>query len=394
MRVMQLVHGLGLGGTETMIAALARHLRSRGDVVEIGCLGELGRLGEELRADGFEVVLHERRPGFDRSLPLRLARRLGTGAFDVVHAHQRAAFFYATLAGLLDATPLVYSEHGPLFATLPSHATKVFNRLLAHRARRITAVSEHLKRSLATVEGLDAERIEVVPNAVDLEHFGPRSEAARTEARRGIGISPQARVLGTVGRLDPVKNHVLLLHVLQRLSARVSDVHLVVVGDGPGRPAIEALAAELGVTERLLLLGERRDVAALLPCFDVFCLSSLSEGIPLTLLEAMAAGVPVVSTAAGGIPEAARAGQDALLVAGTPPDRVALGSGAGDRFVASFAAAAESLLLDSALAGRLAGNGRERVSALFSMDAVCRRYAEVLTRHVRVPGTGRAPGGR
>lgn len=378
MRVLILVHGLGVGGAETMIAALARHLRGAGNEVEIDCLDAIGAIGAELRAEGFRVGAYDRRPGFDATLPLRLAGRMRRGGFDVVHAHQRTAFFYGILAGLLDPTPLVYSEHGPLHPRGPSRRKKAFNRVLGRRARRLTAVSDDLRRSLAAVEGLDAGRIEIVRNAVDLGRFAPPNESAREEARRRVGVSSSAVVIGSVGRLVPVKNHGLLLHVLRRLVERVSNAHLAIVGDGPEHARVELLARALGVADRLSLLGERRDVAALLPAFDVFCLSSLAEGIPLTLLEAMAAGVPIVSTSVGGIPEAAHSEQEALLVGGTPPDCASPLDAAGAVYVDSFAACVERLLQEPARGARLTASAAERVRSEFSMDAVCRRYAEVL----------------
>lgn len=378
MRVMTLVHGLAVGGAETMVAALARHLRSAGNDVEIGCLDEVGALGEDLRAGGFSVVSYGRRPGFDHKLPFTLARRFRRGGFDVLHAHQRTAFFYGLLAGLVTRAPLVYSEHGPPFPSGPSRRKKSFNRLLGRRARRITAVSAHLRHSLGAVEGLDAERIEIVPNAVDPGRFVARSQAARCQGRVLLGIPESTRVLGTVGRLVPVKNHRLLLYVLRELRGRLDDLTLVIIGEGPERRRLEALACELGIADGVVLTGERRDAEALLPAFDVFCLSSLCEGIPLTLLEAMAAGVPVVSTSVGGIPEAARPDQDALLVEGEPPDCAVELTDAARCFVESFAARVERILVEPGLGCRLAESARLRVADRFSMDDICHRYAEVL----------------
>jgi glycosyltransferase involved in cell wall biosynthesis len=367
-KAMLLVHGLEVGGAETMIAQLARYLRRHGDTVEIGCLGMLGVLAEELRRDAIDVVVHPRRPGFDKTLAWRLARRVRQQRVDVVHLHQRSAFFYGVLAGLLHRAPIVYTEHGPLLAP-PRPVQAFFNRALAWRIDRVTAVSHDVARGLAAAERFDRHDIAVVPNAIDLELFSADQPGAREAARRSLGLPLTAPILGSVGRLQAVKNHGALIRIIARLRRQQPDAMLVVIGEGEHRSALEALARDVGVADAVRLVGMRRDVAQLLPAFDVFCLTSLSEGIPLSLLEAMAAGVPVVAAATGGIPEAAGSGTDALLVDGDP---------AGDDYVERFASAVDGVLLDRAGAQRRAASARQRVRSEFSIDAACRRYREIL----------------
>jgi glycosyltransferase involved in cell wall biosynthesis len=376
--VLVLVHGLGVGGAEVMIGHLARHLRAAGAQVEIGCLGELGRLGEELREEKFPVVVHARRPGFDPTLVARIARCLRSGRFDVVHLHQRTALVYGVLAGLLDATPLVYTEHGPCFGDRARRRLRTFNRLLGWRLRRVTAVSEALARELTEAEGLPAARIEVVPNAVDASWFEPPGAGARERARRAMGVAAEGPVVGAVGRLEPVKNHALLLHVAARLMERLPGLELVLIGEGNERARLEGLARELGIGDRVRLLGLRRDVRLLLRGFDVYCLSSLSEGIPLTVLEAMASGIPIVSTAVGGVGEAIRPDREGVLIAGAPPDSRRPASDFDRQYIERYAGAVERLLHDADLRRRLTGRARERAASLFSVPAVCRRYEDVL----------------
>ena len=243
MKVLLLVHGLVVGGAEVMVAHLARHLRAGGDTVEIGCLGELGPIGEELRAEGLRVVVHARQPGFDATLPWRLARCVRAGGFDVVHAHQRTALFYGLLAGWLHMAPFVYTEHGPLFGPAPSTAQWLFNRLLRWRVGRITAVSRDAASGLAAQEGFAGRAIEVVPNGVDPEPWaaaaGDGSDAARARCR----LPQQAAILGSVGRLHAVKNQQLLVRVIAHLRQQMAHALLVLVGDGPERERLAALAA-------------------------------------------------------------------------------------------------------------------------------------------------------
>lgn len=377
MKVLLLVHGLGLGGAETIVCALARHLRAAGAAVEIGCLGELGELGDELRGEDFRVVRHQRRPGFDWTLALRLALRLRRGRFDVVHAHQRTAVSYGLLAGLLDATPLVYTEHGPPFRA-PSRRKKAFNRLLRGRVRHITAVADSVKRALVEVEGFVADRITVVPNGVDIGRFHDRSPPARAQARARDGLPLDVPIVGTVGRLAPEKNQGLLLHVLAQLRKRLPNTVLVVVGDGTSRSALGRLAQELGVADGVRVFGPRRDIDRILAGFDVFCLSSISEGVPLTLLEAMAARVPVVATSAGGIAEAARPDREAILIPGAPPDCRECLTAAGERYVTRFADAVAGVLLDPLASQSMTDRAHDRVTHTFALDDICERYRQIL----------------
>ncbi len=382
MKVMMLVHGLGVGGAEAMICHVASHLRDRGADVEIGCLGELGRMGEELQAAGADVVVHRRKPGFDASLPLRLARRLRQGRFDVAHAHQRTALVYTLLAGVLAPTPLVYTEHGLPLEGGSVRKQRAFNRMLGWRLQRITAVSDALKRELVECEGLVAANVEIIPNGVDVDRFAAAALPSRAEARRRIGLPLQARVLGSVGRLEPVKNPRLLLYVIERLCDRVPDLHLVLVGDGAERPGLESMARLLHLEDRVHLLGTRRDVELILPALDVFCLSSRSEGTPLSLLEAMAAGVPTVATFVGGVPEIVRSEQEGLLVAGMPPDATRPLAASSIGYVDAFADAVERLLSDEDLRRHVVGRALAR-SRDFAVDAICRRYAAVLVEAAR-----------
>jgi len=388
MKVLLLVHSLDVGGTELMVAHLARHLRASGDEVEVGCLGALGAIGEDLRAEGIPVLVHARGPGFDATLPLRLAQRVRAGRFDIVHAHQRTALFYGLLGGLLHKAPIAYTEHGFAFDDATLARLRWFNRLLGRRVRLITAVSADLARQLTTHEGFAGRAIVVVPNGIDCELWASADHAGRDAARALCGLPPEAVVMGSVARLHPVKRHHVLVEVVAHLRRSIPELTLVLVGDGPERAALMALARDLGVADAVHLLGVRRDVQHILPAFDVFCLTSWREGIPLTLLEAMAARVPVVATTAGGIPEAVRAEVDGLLItpvgaeppsleAGTPP-HLGTGDASAGRDVERFAAAVKRVLSDAALRQRLTQQAFLRVRADFALADVCRRYRELL----------------
>jgi glycosyltransferase involved in cell wall biosynthesis len=173
------------------------------------------------------------------------------------------------------------------------------------------AVTPALARAALDSRETSAERLHVVPNGVDLSRFKP-DPAAREAVRAELGIPPSAWIVGTVGRLAPEKNQALLLRAMMPLLDERRQ--LVIVGDGPEGAALKALAAESWRSEYCHFVGARNDVERYLAAFDVFALSSLTEGLPLVLLEAMATGVPVVSTAVGGIGDLIERGETGLLV--------------------------------------------------------------------------------
>lgn len=390
MNVFLLVHGLPVGGTEVMVTHLARELRREGIGVGIGCLDEIGDLGEELRSEGFRLDLFSRKPGLDVALPRRIARRLKEGRFDVLHAHQYTCYFYGVFAKVLAGVPLVFTEHGRFYPDLPSTKRRLFNFLFSRMADRITAVSKGVKESLRGIEGFRAERIEVLYNGIDVERFPPMSPQAKREAKARLGHRLPGPLIGTIGRLDPIKNQGLLIAALALLSPKVPGLALAIVGDGPERKRLGALADGLGVAERVYFLGKRTDIVEVLSALDVFALSSFSEGTPMTILEAMAASLPIVSTAVGGIPEVLTDGVHAFLVEGVPPRLEDPRTLLAGEYTRRYAGALERAILGPSESAARAQGARERVEREFSLEAITLRYRALYETVARSTRT-RAP---
>lgn len=362
MKVLILVHGLPVGGTERMVTDLVRWLRARDVSVWIGCLDELGTFGEALAREGVPCRVFGRRPGTDLRLPGHIAAWARQTDIDLLHAHQYSPYFYGVLATFLYRRPILFTEHGRFHPDLPSTKRRIFNRTVGKRVDHITAVSSGVRDSLVRVEGFAPARIEVLHNGLN-----PESVAASREERRHIrgdlGIPMEAPVVGTVARLNPIKNQRLLIDAFGDVVGDFPDAHLVIVGDGEAFAALSAQAAERGLRHAVHLVGGRDDVPAWLAAMDVFALSSLSEGMPMTILEAMAAGVPVVTTDVGGIREVLAPDEEGLFVP------------SGDR--AAFAGSLKRLLDDPALRTRLAGRARARMERQFSLDAIGGRYLDI-----------------
>lgn len=354
---MQLVLSLSPGGTERLVIELCRHLADRIDS-SVCCLDEPGAWAAELAPLDIPVVSLSRQPGFHPGLALELARVIKTWRIEVVHCHHYSPFVYGLLATVLHPrVRLVFTEHGRLANVGTSRKRQIVNPMLAWWPARLCAVSADLRRHMIT-EGFPGRRLEVVYNGIAA---GERPRPAqRQAAREALGLAPGALVVGSVGRLDPVKNLPALLRAHARLLAEHPEARLVIVGDGPDREALLAEARALNLAETVVFTGYRADVRAVMPAFDVYANSSRYEGVSLTILEAMAAGLPVVATDVGGNPEVVVDHETGRLVAGH----------------ASALAGALVELANHPKRRRVMGAaGRRRVRRHFSLERMAEQYA-------------------
>ena len=218
--------------------------------------------------------------------------------------------FWGRLAAWLAGVPVICSA---LHSTgLPDHV-EAANRLLAPLTDAFVAVAESHGCYLAAHEGCPAEKVRVIPNGIDVERFHPRWPDRRLQAE--LNLDPAAPVAGIVAALRPVKNHEMFLHVAALVHAALPAARFLVVGDGPERPRLEALARSLGIAEAVRFVGTRSDVPELLALMDVVLLTSHMEANPICLLEAMASEKPVVATRVGSVAESVLDGRTGYLVA-------------------------------------------------------------------------------
>jgi sugar transferase (PEP-CTERM/EpsH1 system associated) len=357
--VCHVLHSLKVGGAEVLAARLARQLGGEYRAL-FACLDELGTLGQQLRDDGFTVEVLERRPGIDWRCVLRLARLLRRERVDLVQAHQYTPFFYAAAARLLaPRAAVLLTEHGRHQPDYPRPKRKLANRLLLRRRDRVVAVGQAVREALVANDGFPAQRVGVIYNGIDLTPFAaPRDD--RGTIRREMGAGDDEFVILQVARLDYLKDHATAVRTLARVLPHLPDARLVLVGEGPELQAIEEVVRQHGVGAQIRFLGLRKDVARLLSGADLFLLTSVSEGIPLTVIEAMAAGLPVVSTRVGGLPEVVVEGRTGLLE--PAGDHAALG-----RAVCRLAA-------EPALRREMGHLGRERAETVFSEELMLAQY--------------------
>jgi glycosyltransferase involved in cell wall biosynthesis len=374
--ILQLLHGLSVGGAEVLAARLARRLADRYRFV-FACLDHVGELGEALRDDGFPLVVLNRGSGFDWKCAARLRRELKAHGVDVIHAHQYTPFFYALAAGLFRRRPpVLFTEHGRFHPDFPRRKRIVFNRLFLRKKDRVVAVGEAVRQALIHNEGIPARRVQVIYNGIDIDRFEEPTEHDRAAKRQELGLEASAFVAVLVGRLDALKDHATAVRTAERVAAVMPNFRLLFVGDGPERAKIEAEIASRRLDRCITLLGTRHDVPGILHAADVGFLSSISEGIPLTLIEGMAAGLPVVSTDVGGVAE---------IVVDRATGRLAP---AGDD--QALAGCLLALADDPAERSRLGANGRDRAAELFSEQQMHRQYQELFDEMTGVPARPRS----
>jgi glycosyltransferase involved in cell wall biosynthesis len=321
--ILQLISSAGLYGAERVLLELGCYLRDQGWRSHVCVLRGRDQarveVAEEARRLGLSVLELAAPRQLDTGLLRRLSRFVDDRQIDVVHSHAYKTDVTLALATLPRATCRVATCHTWYTRTLRLMAYELLDKIALHRFDHVVVVSPQLLGEV-TAAGIPRERSSLIGNGVSAPSSPDPATVARL--RTELAIAPTERMVLRVGRLDLDKGNHVLLRALARLPADAA-VKLVLAGDGDQRRPLEALARELGISDRVVFAGYRRDVAALLGASDLFVISSPKEGLPMVLLEAMAARVPVLSTAVGAIPSVIDDGVDGLLVPPDDPARMA-----------------------------------------------------------------------
>jgi glycosyltransferase involved in cell wall biosynthesis len=317
-RVAQVIWSLGLGGAEQVVIRLAAGLDGRRFEPFICCLDQPGPFAPRAEAAGVEVVALDKRGPLDARAAWRLARLLKSRRVDVVHTHLWGASLWGRLAAVGARVPVVVTTEHNLDSWKRAHHLAL-DRALAPATTHLVAVSQQV-REFYEARGVGRGRWRVVYNGVDTSAPPRRGRGA---AFLELGLGRDDPVVGLVGRLVPAKAPEFFLRALALAAARVPGLRGLVVGDGPLRADVEAEARRLGLAGRVVFAGVRQDVPELLPGLDALIFSSLREGLSMAMLEAMAAGVPVIATDVGGTPELIAHGVTGLLVPPSRPESLA-----------------------------------------------------------------------
>ena len=372
--ICQFVHTLNWGGAETLAYRLAtdpelsaqyRFVFFCLDTKDISTAGVMAQM---LTEQGFVVECLDRQPGLDKKCIKHLSALFEQHHVDIVHAHQCTPYFYTSMARWIKKSPqILLTEHGRFYPDVVSWKRRIANKFLYRRSDILTAVGKQVLNALRDKEGYPGKKIQVIYNGIDPDEYDNLNSAnendTRESVRKEFNIPDDVFTIIQVARLDPIKDHITALRVIAKLKQMIPNVRLIIVGDGCERERIDRLINQHNLSNEIIMTGARQDVARLLKGADAFLLTSLSEGIPVTFLEAMAARLPIVSTNVGGCNEVIINGQTGFLApVGNP---------------VSLANALRILATEPDLASSLGNAGRARLLEMFTQRQMHDSYANL-----------------
>lgn len=362
LRVLHLTFNMGIGGTEQVIRQLIMSMGEKyGIESEILCIdGQVGPIGQSLERTGVAVHKVARIPGFDCSLVVAIRKRLKEGQFDVVHCHQYTPWVYGSLAAQFTRVKVVFTEHGRFYPDRYRYKAAMINPIIALLTSKIVAISSATRDALARYEFIPKRKISVIYNGI--APLIPNDGKAMS-LREQLGIPVGATVVGTVSRLDPVKNQSMMLRAFKMLLAQHPNSWLLIVGDGPSRTALEKLAEDLGIAQRTSFAGFISAPVNYLTLMEIFLLSSFTEGTSMTLLEAMSLGIPIVATDVGGNSEVLKDEGSGILVSSDDAE--------------SFYRAISLLLTDKGTFEEKSETAKAVFTERFSCDTMAMQYASI-----------------
>lgn len=361
LRCMFIITSMPVGGAETLLVNLMRRMDRRLVRPEVACLKTPGPLGEQIQN---EFPLHSGLIGskWDVRILFRLIRLLRRRQIDaVITVGAGDKMFWGRLAAHLAGVPVIASA---LHSTGWPDGVGKLNRYLTPITDAFIAVADSHGEFLKDFERFPSGKVHVIRNGVDCQRFVPNPDS-RQSIRRELGLKSDTPLVGIVAALRPEKNHTMLLEVAEKIRQRIPETQWLIVGDGPERAGLETLAASLGISDHVRFLGTRGDTERVLAALDLFVLSSLNEASPVSILEALACGVPVVATDVGSVKESIVEGQTGRLVP------------SGD--VAAMAEAVESLLSSPETRHRMGQTGQELVRNTGSLESMVQGYQDLVT---------------
>jgi len=311
-KIIHITHDLDLGGLQRVIINICRTIdRSRFDM-SILCLRKLGCFLPEVEKLGIPVtLLPKKETGTDYLSFVKVAEYLRKEKPDVIHTHNTQPFIDGTLGAILSGVKkIIHTDHARSF---PDKKRYMFAEwFVSHFAYKVIGVSEHTSENLIKFEHINKSKVMTIPNGIDPKPY--QIEIDKKAKKKELGISENNLVLGVAVRLSEQKGISYLLKAMPDILKTKPDVSLVIAGDGPLKNDLRFLAENLGISNNVFFLGLRTDTAELLKLFDIYVMPSIWEGLPMILLEAMAAECPIISTDVGGIPTAIENSQNGLLV--------------------------------------------------------------------------------
>lgn len=366
--IMQVTWSLVAGGAEMYAFTIARGLDPARYRVFMCAIDQGGALEPEVKASRIPYRIMNRKPGIDLKLMWRMYRLFRETGATVIQTHHFNQLFYSFIGAKLTGAKILHTEHS--IEVYKQRRFRIALRLLSIFCEKVIAIGSEGAGVLTDQVGIPKRKVLIMRAGVDVAKFNE----SRSDARSTLGLSEGDRVITIVARLYPEKNHILLLNAFKQVMNYSGDFNapgssrghyrLLIAGEGTQRQRISDEIARLGLQDSVQLMGVRRDVATLLVASDVFVLSSDREGLPIAVLEAMAAGIPVVATAVGDLPSVV---EDSVTGRVVPP---------GD--ANAMAAAISDILSDPDRAREMGQRGREIAASKYSLQATINQYEKLL----------------
>ena len=365
-KVLHTIYSLDMGGAERVVANYLRHHNRDAFQMSACALAREGVIAKDLQQEGYPIYILEKKPRFDRDLLRKLVQVIRSEKPDIIHTHNPSANHWSIMASMFSGRPrVIKTEHNIFFSGRVMRGYSFVNMILNRFNPRIICVSEEVRNSHLQKDPLSGDKYLTIYNGIPPL---PPPLTEYSELRQSLGIDPSHTVVGTIGSLDEQKGHVFFLEMAKQILQGFPHTAFVIVGTGHLRSSLEEKARELGIARQVIFTGLRADALDILRTFDVFVLSSLWEGLPITILEAMAAGKPVAATDVGGNREAMAEGETGFLV--PPKDPEALSN------------AVMNILQDQDLQEKMGKKGLLRFEQKFSVQHMIRAteslYLEVL----------------
>ena len=371
--IMHVLPSLEIGGMENGVVNLVNNLDDEIFENSICCLESEGPMKNRLFPGKAKVFLMNIKPGIQYGLPFKLAKLFRKENIDIVHTHNFDSGLYGILGAKIGKVPvIVHGEHGSFLQNSPRR--NQIGKWVCRKSDYIITMSSNLEEKLKSEWQIVDDKISYILNGLDYNKFAKSDKS--DSLKNNLGINPDSIVIGTVGRLVPVKDYATLIDAFALLKKRVQKSQLVFIGDGPLKNNLIEQAKKLGILDSVKMLGTRDDVAELLHIFDVFCLTSLTEGNSNTILEAMAAGLPIVATNVGGTPEIIQSGVNGILVPPRDPN--------------ALMEAIHKVITNRTLASQFGTSAQQWVQKERSLERMVQQYMDVYQSLLRKKGLGTA----
>jgi glycosyltransferase involved in cell wall biosynthesis len=376
MRILHLISSGGLFGAERVAVELSKSLKKT-----YHCEPVLGvirnvynpheEILEEAKSNGIVYTVFSCRSQLDMKLAFSIREFIKKNRIDIIHCHGYKSNFYGLLASK-GQVPSVTTNHNWLTAHWKLKTYCFLDSLWIRFFDRIVAVSNEVKKDMLRYK-IPEEKISVIDNGIALERFEKVVET--NNIRDQLGFDGKIRIIGTIGSLGIEKGHIYLLEAASQVLEIIKDLRFLIIGDGPLRKPLEEKSEKLGIEKQVIFMGQRKDIPELLMAMDIFVLPSIKEGLPMALLEAMAAKRPVIATRVGAIPKVIENKDIGVLV--EAKDTIGL----RDAII--------NLLNDPVRMSLLARGGFDRVCMNFSSDEMCKHYLRLykeITNSIPLPG--------